>query len=566
MTELPDESYINLDLANYSPEIDTFLEFKNRIVKKVEKFPEFSEKSPDFAVFFTKLAGLISVVSDDGEIPEGEIAPSDELVREYIEAVIAATQALQQFHELFIAVPDFLITIISQTTNLWVKLATEFILFNVRLPFIKDVEVQEKYYNVVPWLEKIFAASKDPDALASLTMDNLILLILIYKTYTTALQKNRFLDDVQDMFILFIDNMNIFEQLDWKNPLLDNYHRMLVQVGLMLKKEQEVLMVIEWREKYLESVKSHLVVDGQDANVILNIININFSIAKNYLQLGNVDAHQKILDDVGNWLDIMMQQYPFTKKAWKIKVKMIRSLGHNALKRGNYGLCYRQYLQALVLSYQHKLQREYDRAMMYVSKYNRFFVQEHVDGLQEDLESIPERLSRTHLLYILCKMFTDRKLFHQAIIIQRLLVQYMDDEFSEKQVQMAVSQPTPEKTEQFEKIQDLYSNNLDYLGNLLVKTHQIDAALDIFKKEAALFENDKPRKELKVLMKIAKEMTKNGRFKDSVEFGERAYYLAREHEISDQQEKLLEFLIQACKMADLPQKLADYKKLLYGES
>jgi len=109
----------------------------------------------------------------------------------------------------------------------------------------------------------------------------------------------------------------------------------------------------------------------------------------------------------------------------------------------------------------------------------------------------------------------------------------------------------------------LLANNIDFLGNLLMRSRQVDAAMDAFKREASLFENDKPRKQIKILMKVAKEFSKNSRFKEALEFGEKAFRLAGEHGISDTTEKLLQFLIEVCKFADQPRKLADYKKLLY---
>jgi len=41
-------------------------------------------------------------------------------------------------------------------------------------------------------------------------------------------------------------------------------------------------------------------------------------------------------------------------------------------------------------------------------------------------------------------------------------------------------------------LEELRANNVDFLGNLLMRSRQVDAAMDAFKREAVLFENDKP--------------------------------------------------------------------------
>jgi tetratricopeptide (TPR) repeat protein len=554
-TDTSENKEIALNLSEYVPEIDTFLDFKNRIVKKLEKVTNITQ-NPDFNALIKTIVQILDVkVGDDKNI-----APDEEKVRRYLEGVIAATQLFQEFHEIYITPPPFLLQVASKTSNAWVKLATDFLAFNAMLPLIKDVEAQEKYYNVLPLVERILGSIKAGTEPSS--MEKVILLILVYKIYTTALQKNKFMDDVQDMFVLFVDNIQVFN-FSAKNPLLDNFHRMLVQVGLMLRKDSNVSTVIEWRKKYLESAREHLVHEKQDPNIILNIINIYFSIAKNHLQLSDTKTHEEMLEKSGEWLDTLMAKYPFTKKAWKLKAKMIRSLGHNALKRGKYGECYKYYLRALVVSYHHKLQREYDRALMYVEKYAKFFGPEHLPGLKEDLKMIPERLSRTHLLYLMGKSFTERRQFSYSILVQRLLVEILDEEYSEMQVQLAVGTPGSEKAQKSEDLQDLLSNNIDFLGNLLMRSHQVDAAMDAFKREAALFENDKPRKQFKILMKVAKEFSKNSRFREALEYGEKAFRLAGEHGISETTEKLLQFLIEVCTLANQPRKLGDYKKLLY---
>lgn len=560
--EKADTKEIVLNLGEYVPEIDTFLDFKNRIVKKLEKITSITQ-NPDFNMLIkTVVASLGIVVGDDNSlvIDAPEIAVDEEKVRRYLEGVIAATQLFQEFHEVYVQPPPFLVQVGTKTTNTWIKLATEFLAFNAMLPLIKDVEAQEKYYIVLPLVEKILKAMKAGAEPASI--EKLILLILVYKIYTTVLQKNKFMDDVQDLFVLFVDHIEIFNS-SAKNPLLDNFHRMLVQVGLMLRKDPNVATVIEWRKKYMEAAREQLVHDKQDPNIILNIINIYFSIAKNHLQLSDTKTHEAMLEKSGEWLDDLMAKYPFTKKAWKLKAKMIRSLGHNALKRGKYAECYKYYLRALVVSYHHKLQREYDRALMYVEKYAKFFGAEHLPGLKEDLKIIPERLSRTHLLYLMGKMFTERRQFGHSILVQRLLVEILDEEYNEMQVQLAVGTPAADKVQKFEELQDLLANNIDFLGNLLMRSRQVDAAMDAFKREAALFENDKPRKQVKILVKVAKEFSKNSRFREALEFGEKAFRIAGEHGFSDTTEKLLQFLVELCKFADQPRKLADYKKLLY---
>jgi hypothetical protein len=562
------EDLISLDLEHYVPEIDTFLDFKNRVVKKIEKLTGVS-KNPDFPTIFKNLVNVLDVkVTEDNNIETTEesgiqITTDEEKVRRYLEGVIAVTQLFQEFHEVFVIPPPFLTQIITATTNDWIKIGTEFLAFNAMLPLIKDVEAQEKYYIVLPVIEHIMATLKNEPEM-NLNMEKIILLILVYKIYTTALQKNKFMDDVQDLFVLFVDNIQVFDFTSWKNPLLDNFHRMLVQVGLMLKKDPNVATVIDWRKKYLETAKENLVHEKQDPNLVLNIINIYFSIAKNYLQLSDTATHEEMLEKSGVWLDDMMAKYPFTKKAWKLKAKMIRSLGHNALKRGNYAACYKYYLRALVVSYHHKLQREYDRALMYVNKYHKFFLAEHLPGLKEDLKIIPERLSQTHLLYLVGKSFTEMKQFHLSILVQRLLVEILEEEYNDMQMKMAVEAENAELIEKSTNLQELLANNIDFLGNLLMRTRQSEAALDTFKKEAALFENEKPRKQIKIFMKVAKELSKNSRFKEALDLAEKAYRLSSEHNINENTEKLLQFIVELCKMADMPTKLSDYKKLLYN--
>nr|MDO8084706.1 hypothetical protein [Candidatus Sigynarchaeum springense] len=555
---------IALNLNEYVPEIDTFLDFKNRIVKKLEKITNITRNS-DFNALIRAVIAVLGVnVGDDKNLVldnDAEISPDEEKVRRYIEGVIATTQLFQEFHEVYITPPPYLLQVSTRTQNAWIKLATEFLAFNAMLPVIKDAEAQEKYYIVLPLLERILAGMKAGTNAPSI--EKVILLILVYKIYTTALQKNKFMDDVQDLFVLFADNIQVFDYNSTKNPLLDNFHRMLVQVGLMLRRDHDVSKVIEWRKKYMEAAKDQLLSEKQDPNIVLNIINIYFSIAKNHLQLSDTKTHEEMLEKSGEWLDSLMAKYPFTKKAWKLKAKMIRSLGHNALKRGKYAECYKYYLRALVVSYHHKLQREYDRALMYVEKYAKFFGSEHVPGLKEDLKMIPERLSRTHLLYLMGKSFIEQRQFGHSILIQKLLVDILEEEYNELQVKLAVGTPAPDKVQKLDELQDLLSNNIDYLGNLLMRSRQVDAAMDAFKREAALFENDKPRKQIKILMKVAKEFSKNSRFKEALEFGEKAFRLAGEHGISETTEKLLQFLIEVCKFADQPRKLADYKKLLY---
>ena len=567
MAENAEKIDINLDLEHYVPEIDTFLDFKNRVVKKIEKLTGVS-KNPDFNTIFKNLVNVLDLaVTEDNNLENSDVTTDEEKVRRYLEGVIAVTQLFQEFHEVFVIPPPFLTQIITATTSDWIKLGTEFLSFNAMMPLIKDVEAQEKYYNVLPVIEHIMASLKN-ETDTSLNMEKIILLILVYKIYTTALQKNKFMDDVQDLFVLFVDNIQIFDFNSWKNPLLDNFHRMLVQVGLMLKKDSNVASVIEWRKTYLEAAKENLVHEKQDPNLVLNIINIYFSIAKNFLQLSDTATHEKMLETSEVWLDDMMAKYPFTKKAWKLKAKMIRSLGHNALKRGNYAVCYKYYLRALVVSYHHKLQREYDRALMYVNKYHKFFSQEHLPGLKEDLKMIPERLSQTHLLYLVGKSFTEMKQFHLSILVQRLLVEILEEEYNEMQVKMAVGAENAEMTEKSTNLQELLANNIDFLGNLLMRTRQSEAALDVFTKEAALFENEKPRKQIKIYMKVAKELSKNSRFKEALDLAEKAYRLASENNIientNENTERLLQFIVELCKMADMPNKLADYKKLLYN--
>jgi len=185
-------------------------------------------------------------------------------------------------------------------------------------------------------------------------------------------------------------------------------------------------------------------------------------------------------------------------------------------------------------------------------------------GLKEDIQMIPERLSQTHLLYLVGKSFTEMKQFQLSILVQKLLVEILEEEYNDLQVKLAVNEATPEMTEKGTSLQELLTNNIDFLGNLLMRTQQTEAAIDTFKKEAALFENEKPRKQVKIYMKVANELSKNSRFKEALEFAEKAYRLVSEHDISENTEKLLHFLVELCKMADMPNKLADYKKLLYN--
>ncbi len=557
----------SLDFDTYEPLLDTFLDFKNRVSKRIEKLPEFSQKIPDFKAFFKRIILSLGLeLNEESSITNENHPPSEGQVLEYIRHVIAATQILQDFHEMIIPVPEYFTALLRSATNVWVKLATEFLLYCVKAPAIKNVENQEKYYIVVPLIERVLSmhtASGPQDQGDALTMEKVVLLILIYKTYTTSLQKNKFMDDVEDLFVLFVDNLAIFDFNNWKNPLLDNFHRMLVQVGLMLKRDDVVGSIVAWRRAYFNAIKENLIKDTQDHNVLLNVINVEFSIAKNYLQLSDVNAHEGILKESDEWLNSLMEKNPgFSKKAWKLKVKMIRSLGHNALKRGNKVECYRCYLRALVLSHHHKLQREYDRAMMYVDKYSRFFVPEHAASLKADLAIMPERLSRTHLLYLIGKIFTKKRQYYDAIHVQRMLVDILEEAYNDAQLKLAISTPTPDMVAAEAYLQELLSNNLDYLGNMLVRARQVDEGMKAFEKEAGLFTD--PRKQLKVFTKIARENYKSNRFKEAIEFGEKAYRIIAEHTILEFREKALEFLIDACKFGDQPSKLSDYKKLLYN--
>lgn len=553
------DEVLSLNLEHYVPEIDSFLEFKNRVIKKLEKSPWLRGKNPDFDSIFKALLGIAGAsVLDDGTVAVPE-AIGDDARRKFIEGVVSVSQLFQQYHELYVAIPPYMVQFIASVSDAWLKLATEFLVFNAGLSITKDVEVQDKYYIIVPLLERIMKTAQGGEPV---DLARLLLLILVYKIYTTALQKNHFMDDVQDLFILFTDNLGTFDHESWKNPLLDNFHRMLVQVGLMLRKNAVVEKAIHWRRTYFDAIKDHLIHDGQDPNVILNVININFSVAKNYLQLGLTDKHESMLFDSDQWLDALMDKYPFTKKAWKMKAKMIRSLGHNALRRGNNVTCYKAYLKALVLSDHHKLPREYDRAMMYVEKYSRFFKEDHLQGLKKDLELMSDRLGRTRLLYTLSKMFTARKQWYQAMLIQKIMVDVLKEEHEALQMQLALGESTPELVARAEEVEELYANNLDFLGKMHMRSKNVDAARDCFGKEAALFEGDKPRKQAKILLKIARDMAKFSRFKDAIDYGEKAYHVAREHE-DEAQPRILEFLIEACKMGNDTRKLADYKKLLY---
>nr|MDO8119136.1 hypothetical protein [Candidatus Sigynarchaeota archaeon] len=561
------EELVNFD--TYEPLLDTFLDFKNRISKKVEKLPEFSQKVPDFKGFFKRIILSLGLeLNEESSITNENHLPSEGQVLDYIRHVIAATQALQDFHEMIISVPDYFTTLLRTTSNVWVKLATEFLMYCVKAPAIKNVENQEKYYIVVPLIERIMSMHAPTgganENAGGLSMEHITLLILIYKTYTTSLQKNKFMDDVEDLFVLFVGNLFIFDFNNWKNPLLDNYHRMLVQVGLMLRRDDVVSEIVKWRRKYFDAIKENLIHDAQDQNVLLNVINVQFSIAKNYLQLSDVNAHEGILKESDDWLDSLMEKNPsFSKKAWKLKVKMIRSLGHNALKRGNKKECYQCYLKALVLSHHHKLQREYDRAMMYVEKYSRFFLPDHVPALKADLSVMPDRLSRTHLLYLIGRIFTQKHQYYDAIHVQRLLVDILEEAYNDAQLKLAISNPTPDMVASEAHLQELLSNNLDYLGNMLVRARQVDEGMKVFEKEAALFTS--PKKQVKVYTKIAKENFKNNRYKEAIEFGEKAYRIIAEHNLVESREKILEFLIDACKFGDQTSKLSDYKKLLYNK-
>ncbi|NMC07552.1 MAG: hypothetical protein GYA24_20230, partial [Candidatus Lokiarchaeota archaeon] len=181
--EKADTKEIVLNLGEYVPEIDTFLDFKNRIVKKLEKITSITQ-NPDFNMLIkTVVASLGIVVGDDNSlvIDAPEIAVDEEKVRRYLEGVIAVTQLFQEFHEVYVQPPPFLVQVGTKTMNTWIKLATEFLAFNAMLPLIKDVEAQEKYYIVLPLVEKILKAMKAGAEPASI--EKLILLILVYKIY-----------------------------------------------------------------------------------------------------------------------------------------------------------------------------------------------------------------------------------------------------------------------------------------------------------------------------------------------------------------------------------------------
>ena len=547
-----------IDFQN--PPVDTFLDFKNRTVKRMEKLPEF-QGQPDFEGFFKKEFEKLGIIIDeDGNITQFNDDYDKSQITSFLEAIIAAIQMIQQHHELLIKSPRYITEILEKTTNSWVKIALQFVLYHSRLSIMKKLEIQEKYYIIVPLIEQLMRELEQMD---DVELPYLVILILIYKVYTTALQRNKFLDDVDDLFVTYVNHIGIFEHNNWKNSLLDNFYRMVVQVGLMLKRNDLVVKVIEYRKKYLEKVKNNLVFADQDQNVILNIININFSISKNYLQLNDTDAHEVLIRAAESWLDGMMKEYPFTKKAWKMKVKMIRSMGHNALKRRRFADCYRAYLKALVLSYLHNLPREFDRAKMYVAKYQRFFFDDHIAALKHDLKVIDDRLSQSHLLYLIGKMFTERKKYNHSMRIQRLMVDILEEEYHELEIKVAIEEPTKELNERWERTKELYGNNLDYMGNLLLKRHQVDAAAIYFLKEIALLDTEKPKKRYKIFMKIAKDYSRQSRYKEGIEFAERALNLAKTHNFQKRQEKALEFLVQACKLGDYPSKLANYKKLLY---
>ncbi|MHA1793650.1 MAG: hypothetical protein ACTSVI_13475 [Promethearchaeota archaeon] len=550
---------MDLDLLHWKPEIDTFIEFKTRIIKKTEKEGLISQVNPDFEVFFRKAFEILGIESlEDENWNSKELNIPDERVDEYINNAIIAISHFQHYHELYVRVPENFLKL--NISNIWVKVTTEFMIFCANMNLLKGNEIQEKYYLVLPLIERAFSIAIESE---DLSISKIILLILIYKIYTSALQKNKFMNDVQDLFNIYIAHLELFDRYNWKNPLLDNFLRMLAQVGLMLNQNDSVLSIIKHRIQYLTEVKANLVNEQQDIYLILNIINVNFSIAKNYLQIGDTSNHEINLTMAYQWLDEVLKYNEVNKKAWKLKVKMIRSYGHNALRRGAYSECYLMYLKALVYSYHYKLAKEYKRAMMYVTKYQKFFSAEQVESLEEYLNLIPETLNKTHLLYLIGKEFVNRKNFSNSVLIQELIVKLLEREYNKLSIDVAIEDSSDAQKQTLQQVTDLYVKNLDYLGNLKIKTRNIDEAVSIFEKEASLFESEKPRKQLKIYMKIAKELNKFNRFKEAFEYGEKSFSVANEFGLSDYLYKILTFLVETAKLADLPEKLAIYKRLLY---
>ncbi|MHA1369793.1 MAG: hypothetical protein ACTSWN_06310 [Promethearchaeota archaeon] len=551
---------MNLDIENWKPEIDTFLDFKNRAVKKIEKILEISTKDPDFNFLFEKLVGLLDLqLGDDGRVSNLDGANySLENLKKFLEGVIAVSSLVQQYHELIISIPNYFNDIAENIMSDWVKLACHFLIFNVKVKIIEDIEVQEKYYVALPFIERVL---NDLNKKEDVFLGKIVFLILVYKVFTSVLQKNKFMDDVKDLFILFVNNIHNFDYQCWKNPLIDNFYRMLVQVGLMLKKEDFVVKIIKARLEYFNMIKNSLIHKNQETNTILNVINILFSISKNYLQLGDTENHAKYLEEASQWLEDQMKIYPFSKKALKMKVKMIRSRGHNALKRRDFKTCYQYYLKALVLSYHYKLQREYERAMMYVVKYKKFFSENHIPVFKENLKIIPEVLNQTHLLYLIVKQFSSKNQFEYAVKIQRLLVEILEEEFNKQELDIAINPPDQEKMEKFNELKQLLVKNLDFLGNLQVKIKRLDDAIISFNKEANLHENVLPKKQIKTLIKIAKELKKANRIRDSIKYAEQALQVALKNNFNDWLEKALKILMDLCKIGDLPSKLANYKKM-----
>lgn len=550
---------MELDLANWKPEIDTFLDFKNRIARRLENGDLFDKSNPDFAPIFKKMMGIIH--DNPGDMAqEGMLIESvdEEKRRKFTEFIIGFTSLVQYHHEMFIRIPESFHKL--RVEDDMIALAMEYLFFNTNKRVFKSTEIQERYYLVLPMLERIFENLKARD---NIFIEELILLILVYKIYTSALQKNKFLDDVEDLFILYVENLDIFDTHDWKNPLLDNFHRMIVQVGLMLKQTDLVLETIKHRLHYLASIKKKLVHKDQEPNLILNIINVNFSISKNYLQLSDTKNHEINLTLASQWLDSVMEQFPFTKKAWKLKTKMIRSSGHNALKRSAYEECYSKYLLALVYAYNHKLPKEYDRAIMYVNKYRKFFKEEHVNILREGLKEIPNTLSKTHLLFLLGKVFSKTRQLHISVHIQTLMVEILEEAYESLQLELAIGTKDKKKKEHFEKVKNLYAKNLDFLGNILNQLRNPRAAIKAYEREAEIYNRESPKKTIRILMKIAKELSRHSRYREAIEHAEHAFHLASEFLIKDQIERILQFLIKAAKMGDQQEKLANYKKLLY---
>ncbi|MHA1681512.1 MAG: hypothetical protein ACTSUE_10910 [Promethearchaeota archaeon] len=546
------------ELNDWKPEIDTFLEFKNRIVKKID---EFSKKKPNFTEFFTNMGKSLGITFDESNVANLEgLDPDEGQVKQFLQYVIAGVSLIQYNHEMYISVPDYLSEI--AIANDWIQLGKEFLLFNANDRVLKTAEIQEKYYLVLPLIEKIFSALEHQD---DVIQEQVILLVLVYKIYTSSLQKNKFMNDVEDFFVLYINHLDVFDKNCWKNPLIDNFHRMLVQVGLMLRYNDLVLKAIKHRLIYRDQIKDHLVSPDMELNLILSIINVNFSIAKNYLQLGDTKNHEVNLTLASQWLDSLKDKFPFTKKAWKLKTKMIRSLGHNALKRSAYSECYLMYLRALVFAYHHKLPKEFDRAIMYVARYQKFFSEVHIASLRNDMKIIPETLSKSHLLFLIAKIFTNSRQFRVSVHLQRLMVEVLEQGFNQIQIDAAIGEVDEEMKEKMEKIKSLYIRNLDFLGNLLVKMRDIDGTVHAFEREAELIGRENPRATIKILMKIGREYQKHSRFKEAFEYGEKAFHLASEFLIKDKIENILNFIIENLKMADLPEKLANYKKLLYQD-